>query len=344
MLLDALLNSSDRVTAAIRSASQTTGISFDYLMKTALRESALNPTAQAQTSSARGLFQFIDTTWLQTVKDDGPTFGLAAQAGQIERTADGQYIVRDPLARAQILKLRDNPEIASTMAGAFSRRNAAEIQSVLGRQPTAGELYIAHFLGANGAKRFLSLRANNPDASAVSAFPEAARANKSIFYGKNGARSVEDVYRVLVAKHDNIRQLAPATAVANLQVTNPQAAGEDSSPIPNLLNRIAALFSPRKTRPAGAISPNQQIAPTRQLAPATAVAGTNKVTPNTPVVTAQIPASAVGPTPNMMPVQVSAMQNEAPMFRGLFQNEPASPLSPDVRTLWGGVNPFARRT
>lgn len=335
MLLDALLNSGDRVTAAIRSASQTTGISFDYLMKTAWRESALNPTAQASTSSARGLFQFIDTTWLQTVKDDGPTYGLTAQANQIERTADGQYIVRDPLARAQILKLRDNPEIASTMAGAFSRRNAAEIQSVLGRAPTSGELYIAHFLGSNGAKRFLSLRASNPDASAVSAFPEAARANKSIFYSRNGARSIEQVYRALVAKHDNIQQIAPATAVANLQVTNPPAATEDNSPIPNLLNRIAALFSPRKTRPAGAI------APARQLVPATAVAATNNVTANTPVVTAQVPASAVGPTPNMIPVQVAAMQNEAPIFRGLFQNQP-TPLSSDVRALWGGVNPFQR--
>ncbi len=68
------------------------------------------------------------------------------------------------MVRAQILKMRDNPEIASTMAGAFSRRNAAEIQGVLGRQPSSGELYIAHFLGANGAKRFLSLRAANPNA------------------------------------------------------------------------------------------------------------------------------------------------------------------------------------
>ena len=342
MLLDTLLNSSERITAAIRTASQNTGISFDYLMKTALRESALNPTAQAQTSSARGLFQFIDTTWLQTVKDDGPAFGLSAQANQIERTADGHYVVRDPMARAQILKLRDNPEIASTMAGAFSRRNAAEIQSVLGRQPTSGELYIAHFLGSNGAKRFLSLRASNPDVSAVSAFPEAARANKSIFYGKNGARSVDDVYRVLVAKHDNIQRTAPATAVANLQITNPQAPAEDNSPIPNLLNRIAALFSPRKARPAGAIAPAPQMAPTRPLAPTTAVARVNNVKANTPVITAQAPVP--GPMPNMMPVAVAAMQNEAPMFRGLFQNEPASPLSPDVRTLWGGVNPFARRT
>ena len=105
MLLDSLLNSGERVTAAIRSASQQTGISFDYLLKTAYRESALNPKAQASTSSALGLFQFIDTTWLQTVKEDGPAFGLQSQANQIEKTTDGQYFVRDPMVRAQILKL-----------------------------------------------------------------------------------------------------------------------------------------------------------------------------------------------------------------------------------------------
>ncbi len=250
MLLDSLLNSSARVTDAIRSASQQTGISFDYLMKTAQRESALNPTAQASTSSARGLFQFIDTTWLQTVKDDGPAFGLSQYANQIEKTGEGQYFVRDPVVRAQILKLRDNPEIASNMAAAFSKRNADEIRSVLGRQPTEGELYIAHFLGANGAKRFLSLRAANPNAPAAAAFPEAARANKSIFYNANGARSVDETYRVLVSKHDNIRKAAPAAAVANLQITNPPAAPEDSSPLPNLLARIAAIFMPRRAAPA----------------------------------------------------------------------------------------------
>jgi hypothetical protein len=336
MLLDSLFNSGERVTAAIKSASQQTGISFDYLLKTAYRESALNPKAQAQTSSALGLFQFIDTTWLATVKEDGPSFGLQAQANQIEKTGDGQYFVRDPMVRAQILKLRENPEIASTMAAAFSKRNATEIQSVLGRQPTSGELYIAHFLGANGAKRLLSLRANNPNASAAAAFPEAARANKSIFYNSNGARSIEETYRVLVAKHDKIQNVAPATAAANLQITNPRGTDEDNSPLPNLLNRIAAIFSPRKATPANAI------APVRPMNTATALA------PNVTRTTRTIAVQA--PVPAAVPQNVAAVNyppqipNDAPIFRGLFQNDTPAPISQDVRSLWGGVNPFLRRT
>lgn len=335
MLLDSLLNSGERVTAAIRAASQQTGISFDYLLKTAQRESALNPTAQATTSSARGLFQFIDTTWLQTVKDDGPAFGLSQYANQIEKTGDGQYFVRDPMARAQILKLRDDPQIASNMAAAFSKRNAAEVQSVLGRQPTEGELYIAHFLGANGAKRLLSLRAANPNATAASAFPEAARANRSIFYGANGPRSVEETYRVLVSKHDNIRKTAPATAVANLQITNPPAATADSSPIPNLLARIAALFLPRASAPPSAITPPPNAATATAFAP--------KVAPNTRIVSMQAAAPAVPPQTVAMAENPPPILNDGPIFRGLFQNH-SEPISQDVRSLWGGVNPFLRRT
>jgi hypothetical protein len=346
MFLDSLLNSGGRVTAAIRSASQQTGISFDYLMKTAYRESALNPSAQASTSSARGLFQFIDTTWLQTVKDDGASFGLQQYANQIEKTGDGQYVVRDPAVRAQILGLRDNPEIASNMAAAFSKRNAMEIQTVLGRQPTEGELYIAHFLGANGAKRFLSLKASNPNASAAAAFPDAARANKSIFYNSSGARSIDDAYRVLVSKHDNVRKVAPSTAVANLQITNPPASSEDNSPAPNLLNRIASIFSPRKAAPTHA--PTNAIAPPDSSA-VTATAYAPVVTPATRVVALQqVPAQHV--TPAIAPQTVAAVevppavQSDAPMFRGLFQNHNADPISQDVRSLWGGVNPFLRRT
>lgn len=340
MFLDSLLNTGERITAAIRSASQQTGISFDYLMKTAYRESALNPKAAAQTSSAVGLFQFIDSTWLQTVKEDGPAFGLQAQAAQIERTPNGQYFVRDPQARADILKLRENPEIASTMAAAFSKKNADAIRGVLGRDPSAGELYIAHFLGANGAKRFLSLRAANPSASAAAAFPDAARANRSIFYGATGARSIDETYRVLVAKHDNIQNAAPATAVANLQITNPTAVSEDNSPIPNLLARIASLFAPWRTQAPDVMPVRSATATAFARVPAA-------VTNATPTITAQ----AVQPTAQTQITSTASYsdpqrQNDGPIFRGLFQNQmptPDSPISQDVRSLWGGVNPFLRR-
>lgn len=346
-MFDALFQSGERITAAIRAASQSTGIQFDYLFKTAVRESALNPTAAATTSSARGLFQFIDTTWLMTVKEDGPAFGLQNEANAIEKTADGRYIVRDPQVRASILKLRENPEVASVMAAAFSRRNATEIQSVLGRQPTSGELYIAHFLGANGAKRFLSLRASQPDATAASLFPDAARANRSIFHGPNGPRSVEGVYRVLVAKHDNTGPAAVAVAMPNPLVRTNIAgkASPDGISIPQLFNRLFGSF------PASQPAPALDVMPAR---PGIVASAAPQLAARAPVRAANVTAAAPPARAVVqMPPQVQAIAapppvpaqrpDDAPIFRGLFQTADATPISADVRSLWGGVNPMGRR-
>jgi hypothetical protein len=203
MLVDGRSGPGDPVTSAIRSASRTTGAAFDYLLNTAMRESALDPAAKAKTSSARGLYQFIESTWLTMVKEEGPKYGLAGYASAIERGADGDYTVRDPIARSHILKLRENPEVASVMAGALAKRNASDLAQTLGRAPSSGELYLAHFLGASGAKRMIGLQKSNPHASAAAAFPEAARANSTIFHEKSGkSRSAAEVFASLTSKHD----------------------------------------------------------------------------------------------------------------------------------------------
>ncbi|HLV85239.1 MAG TPA: transglycosylase SLT domain-containing protein [Devosia sp.] len=48
----------------LTAAGDRNGVDFDYLLQTAMRESSLNPQAKAQTSSAVGLFQFLESTWL----------------------------------------------------------------------------------------------------------------------------------------------------------------------------------------------------------------------------------------------------------------------------------------
>lgn len=226
MFVDGLNGAGGNVTTAIRSASRTTGATFDYLLNTAIRESSLNPQAKAKTSSARGLYQFIESTWLAMVKEEGAKFGLGKYAAAIEQGSDGRYSVRDPIARSQILKLREDPKISSVMAGALAERNAVELSGALGRKPTAGELYLAHFLGANGAKRLIALQRSNPAASAADAFPEAARANRSIFHRADGKpRSAAEVFAALTQGHDRLPvRAAPvkqATAVADLRPTLP---------------------------------------------------------------------------------------------------------------------------
>src|SRR6476620_9091185 len=92
----ATASAAPQITGAIRQAAQSTGISFEYLLTTAKIESNLNPSAQASTSSAKGLYQFIDQTWLGTMKQDGAALGLGRYANAIERQRDGRYVVSDP--------------------------------------------------------------------------------------------------------------------------------------------------------------------------------------------------------------------------------------------------------
>ncbi|MGZ8281509.1 MAG: transglycosylase SLT domain-containing protein [Allosphingosinicella sp.] len=183
-----------RVSSAIQLASVRTGVDFDYLLNQARIESGFNPNARARTSSATGLYQFIDQTWLGTVRQHGAEHGLGWAAQAIQRGSNGRYYVADPAMRRAILDLRRQPEAASAMAAEFAADNRAYLERRLGRTAEPVDLYLAHFLGAGGASRFLAARAANPDASAASVMPAAARANRSVFYNRDGSpRTLEQV-------------------------------------------------------------------------------------------------------------------------------------------------------
>lgn len=183
---------------ALKAASRETGVSFDYLVRTARRESNFKADAQASTSSARGMFQFIEQTWLRLVREEGERFGLIDEAAALRSDGRGQAAA-DPSMRADILALRDDPAIAARMAGVMAARNAASLQYRLGRAPTDGELYIAHFMGASAASRLIRLNDTQPDVAAAPEFAAAANANRAIFYEKSGrSRSAAEVYAGLV--------------------------------------------------------------------------------------------------------------------------------------------------
>ena len=235
------------VTGAIRQAAQATGTSFQYLLATAQVESGLNPQAGASTSSARGLFQFIDQTWLATMKQSGAALGYGQYAAAITQNASGRYEVADPAMRGEILRLRNDPTANAVMAGAFTQANAAVLSARLGRTPSEGELYIAHFLGAGGAARLISAAAAHPNAGAARYFPDAAHANSSIFYDRTtgAARSLAQVRDLLTARYDVAARSKPSMpAVTVAQITANRA----------LLRRLP-LFRPLRRPPPAAPAP-----------------------------------------------------------------------------------------
>ncbi|MEV4932752.1 lytic transglycosylase domain-containing protein [Sphingobium sp. LSP13-1-1.1] len=191
----------NRVTNAIAMASRRTGVDFAYLLGQAKIESSLNPTARATTSSATGLYQFVDQSWLAVIDQHGSEYGLGWAADAISRGSNGRYYVADPDLRQQILDLRKHPETASVMAAEHAADNKATLEQRLGREAEPVDLYMAHFLGVGGASRFLSMNDRAPNAAAAAMFPAAARANRSIFYDKQGnARSFAEIRDRFAAK------------------------------------------------------------------------------------------------------------------------------------------------
>ena len=200
------------VGVAIERASQATGVDFGFLMRTAGRESGFNPQAKAQTSSAGGLFQFVEQTWLGALKRHGAKYGYSSFADMIKTSADGRFSVAGGDAHKAVMALRMDPKAASLMAGELASDNAAYLRGRVGRDPTAGELYAAHFLGPKASADLIQARYQRPAASAAALFPEAASANPAIFYRDGRAASVAEVYANLTGGQSATATAAPAAA------------------------------------------------------------------------------------------------------------------------------------
>jgi hypothetical protein len=285
-----------RVAGAIKQAASSSGTSFRYLLTTAKMESDFNPTAGAQTSSAHGLFQFIDQTWLATFKESGAQLGYGGYADLITKSSDGTYSVADPAARKTIMKLRDDPAIASEMAAALAQSNSFQLTGMIGRRPTDSELYMAHFMGIGGAARLIGNAEDNPQASAARLFPNAAAANRSIFYdlATGRARSVSEVYSVLDQRYASA-SISASTQGAMAAVggdIKPAVAVAGASPTASSLDSASYLSTFPDTRSAAPV----------------------------PMTSATTTAAAA----------------PGPVFRSLFQDGGrAEPLSQAVRELWG---------
>ena len=126
-----------QIALALSIASSSTGADYHYLVNTARTESSFQADAKAPTSSAEGLFQFIEETWIRTIKDLGAPYGLGKYADMITKTPAGRYNVDTSEHRAAILKLRKDPMVSAKMAAAYARQNEDFVRNAIGRTPTS---------------------------------------------------------------------------------------------------------------------------------------------------------------------------------------------------------------
>lgn len=215
------------IQSAIAVASNRTGVDFSYLLGQAQVESGMRADARASTSSATGLFQFVDQSWLAVVKEHGAEHGMGWAADSITQTSSGRYVINDPAMRRQVLDLRKDPTASSLMAAEHASDNKDALEQSLGRPATGTDLYMAHFLGLGGARSFLKRMDANPNQSGAALFPAAARANRNIFYNASGQpRTLGEIYGRFGDKLDQGAAANGATGLASLGGTIPASASD----------------------------------------------------------------------------------------------------------------------
>lgn len=132
---------------------------------------AVNPVTKAGRGTASGLLQFTDDTWARSVAKWGKELGVT-------------------------LKDKNRPEAQLAMAEKLAADNARILGKQIGRPPTEGEVYAAHFLGASDAARLI--RAQGSGRQAILLFPrKVVNDNRSVFFDGRRPRSVEEVMRVI---------------------------------------------------------------------------------------------------------------------------------------------------
>jgi hypothetical protein len=179
-------------------AGRVVGADPTLLMAVADKESSFATEVKAKTSSATGLYQFIEQTWFGVIFEFGRKHGLVAEAALISRNGR-QFVIADANERQRILDLRREPYLSALLAGEMLKRDTLRLEKAMGRHLTGGEIYLIHFLGPDAAQTFIETMEETPGASAAALLPKPAEANRPIFYAQAGGEtktlSVSEVHK-----------------------------------------------------------------------------------------------------------------------------------------------------
>lgn len=171
-----------RIPVNINSAQAQTGNPVqDAVNRIIGAESGGKTTAKNKKSSAEGLGQFIDSTWLYMVKKHRPDI------------AKGK-------TNAQILALKTNGELSREMTTRYVEENAALLKKH-GFPVNIRNLYVMHFLGSGEGPKLLRADPNQPVSSFISA--QSINANQKVLSGKTAQQVLDWAARAMKVGKDS---------------------------------------------------------------------------------------------------------------------------------------------
>jgi len=225
---------------AINTAASATGVSAQTLAIFGQLESGLGKVVENKLSSAKGPFQFIDSTWLAMMQKYGKKYGYDVSS----------------MSREEQLKLRFNNRLSALMAAEYTKENAAALNLNPSDPTNVDKLYLAHFLGPGGAKKVLSGEGlSEKQKEAVMKYnPNIKTGSKEEFLQFAGGKTAQ------AAKVSAVQQIAgkaPSTgstvASASSSVADGrQATGGGGSVVVDNSQRTTMAAAPTAGRPASA--------------------------------------------------------------------------------------------
>jgi hypothetical protein len=174
----------DAILPLLLQVAKMTGVDPKILVDMVALESKFDPQARPfnprtgkYLSSAVGLLQFLKGTWADQLRANGSKYGIALGTPPTD-------------ARANAL-----------MGAEFIKSNMNYLKTKVKRDLTETDVYLAHFLGPEGAAKFLQIDRNTPAATVMT---KEAGANPGVFFDKTGkARTTGEIYEFFTKKLSN---------------------------------------------------------------------------------------------------------------------------------------------
>lgn len=217
------------VIKTIYKASLRTGVDFELLVLKARMESDFGQFNVAAGSSARGLFQYIEPTWLTLMHRYGAEMGYPHYAEAIKFSRGLPY-VKNKYLKAEILALRHDQD-ASTLIKAYQVQEETDVIRGLkrGQRVTAADHYISHMLGLSLARELYDLRARNSVFALAlldrADMREAAKLNRAFFYDGKTPLAAVDVYKNFEQRVN--REIRSLRRASDIELASAQSCAPD---------------------------------------------------------------------------------------------------------------------
>jgi hypothetical protein len=220
----------------ILAAAKAAGVDGKLMATMAAIESGFKSTVKAGTSSATGLYQFISDTWNTMLRKHGSKYDIPPGTSPT-----------DPRANA-------------LMGAEYLKENSDAIKGSVDRPLTPTDLYLAHFLGAGGAKKLLSA---DPSANAVELMPGAAKANPSIFYNPGATKDTYGSPRTVGEVYAEVnRRVLSRGKQFGIEVETTELASTSGTPGTRMATTVAAVPATATRAPEATTTAAASVPPT----------------------------------------------------------------------------------